>query len=122
MKRSIFITIMLLSSINLLAKIVTVNNNSGEHNVWGAVYYVYKDSAQRVGNPRQISNQAVFSVPAEEKPNAARYVIIARSEGLLEPMIVDPFSSVGLQLFSLGFEGATSVTLECSQLPVEKFS
>lgn len=97
---------------------VNVTNNSGQQNVWGAIYYVFSGSAQRAGSPQQISSQAILTVPEEEKPNAARYLIISRSPGLLESMIVNPFGTVGLRLFRL--EKGQSIEIGRGKLPVER--
>ena len=103
---------------------VSVSNSSGRENVWGAIYYVFSGSAQRTGNVQQISGQSMFVLPSEDKPKAARYLIISRSSGLLEPIITDPFGTVGVRLIPVGASQAhgmvTSVEIQRGQLPDEK--
>lgn len=119
----IFIAGGLVLTSGLCATSVSVTNNSGEQNVWGAIYYVFRGSAERAGNPQQISGQTTLALPEEDKPNAARYLIISRSKGLLEPMVMDPFGTVGVRLISVGESqshgAATSVVIERNQLPSE---
>ena len=110
----------LCATISIHAGEILVTNNTGEQNLWGATYYVFSGSAQRVSSPQQITSRTIIALP-EEKQNAARYLITARSASLLEPMIMAPFGVVGIRLTRVG-EGSmhSSMTIERDQLPTEK--